>query len=193
MLQIARQAVYWTIQGEGALVGEPMIFVRLAGCSVGCASCDTNYSHWRTCEEIAIVEDCIKARESSGRAKYVWVTGGEPTDQDTGVLVDLLWAAQFIPCVATSGIRPVGGDWGWISVSPHTPKIAQRSGDEIKIVPLLNGLMPKDLDLSGTSFRHRYVQPMAGSRESLDICLDWIKSNPEWLFSPQSHKSWGVP
>lgn len=36
--------VFATIQGEGALLGVPMVFVRLAGCSVGCPRCDTDYA-----------------------------------------------------------------------------------------------------------------------------------------------------
>ena len=32
-LLIARQGVYWTIQGEGVFSGEPMLFLRLARCS----------------------------------------------------------------------------------------------------------------------------------------------------------------
>ena len=35
---------FYSIQGEGATVGQPAIFVRLQGCSVGCGWCDTKYS-----------------------------------------------------------------------------------------------------------------------------------------------------
>lgn len=33
---LAPEGVFWTLQGEGALQGTPMAFVRLAGCSVKC-------------------------------------------------------------------------------------------------------------------------------------------------------------
>ena len=36
--------IFWTIQGEGHLRGFQMCFIRLAGCSIGCANCDTDYS-----------------------------------------------------------------------------------------------------------------------------------------------------
>jgi 7-carboxy-7-deazaguanine synthase len=193
MLKLARQGVYWTIQGEGALVGEPMVFIRLAGCSVGCPSCDTNYAFWRECSAAEIAAECLKQRHVNNRAKHAWVTGGEPTDQDLEPLLAALWSAGFIPCLATSGIRPVSADWGWISVSPHRPDFWQRRGDEIKVVPMLNDLQIAAIDHTTTSFRHQYVQPMVGSRESLAECLEWVRNNEDWSFSPQCHKSWGLP
>jgi organic radical activating enzyme len=193
MLKLARQGVYWTVQGEGALVGEPMVFVRLAGCSLGCASCDTNYAFWRECSVEEIADECRQQRYENNRAKYAWVTGGEPTDQDLEPLLRSLWSSGFVPCLATSGCRSVSADWGWVSVSPHTPDFAQRQGDEIKIVPMLNGLDPSSIDFTTTSFRHQYVQPMAGNRDSLAFCLDWVRQNIDWSFSPQCHKSWGLP
>jgi len=185
--------VYWTIQGEGALVGEPMVFIRLAGCSVGCPSCDTNYAFWRECSEDEIAAECLDHRIANGRSKYAWVTGGEPTDQDIEPLMAALWSAGFIPCLATSGIRPVSSEWGWVSVSPHSPDFCVRCGDEIKVVPMLNGLDISAIDFKTANFRHQYVQPMAGNRESLTACLDWVRRNQGWLFSPQCHKSWGLP
>ena len=36
--------VFYSLQGEGVMAGAPAVFVRLQGCSVGCAWCDTKYS-----------------------------------------------------------------------------------------------------------------------------------------------------
>lgn len=193
MIKIAKQDVFWTVQGEGRYAGEPMIFIRLAGCSVGCPACDTNYGFAASRSEEDIVADCVRLQEEHTRAKYVWVTGGEPTDQDLGVLNDLLWAAGFKPCLATAGTRPVEHCWWHTSISPHTADFVQRSGSEIKLVPELNGLDPDTLDLSGCSFAYWWVQPMAGSKTSLQSCLVWLKKHPHFRLSPQSHKSWGLP
>jgi organic radical activating enzyme len=41
---IAPDGIFWSLQGEAHLRGFQMAFVRLAGCSVGCPQCDTDYS-----------------------------------------------------------------------------------------------------------------------------------------------------
>jgi organic radical activating enzyme len=192
-IKLAKQGVFWTIQGEGHYAGEPMIFVRLAGCSVGCPSCDTDYAFFAKVTVEDIVKECVLLRDENVRAKYVWITGGEPTDQDLSGLNAALWTASFKPCLATSGIRPVEGHWWWLSVSPHSNEFKQRMGAELKLVPGLNGLSLDNLDLSGTDFSYRYVQPMEGSKESLDACLEWVKTHNDYTFCSQSHKTWGVP
>jgi organic radical activating enzyme len=192
-LKLASQGVYWTIQGEGHFAGEPMVFIRLAGCSVGCPKCDTNYKPSREATVDEIVAECVRARDENGRAKYVWVTGGEPTDQDLTKLNRAVWDAGFKPCLATSGIRKVEGHWWWLSVSPHANGFEQRMGAELKLVPGLNGLSLDDIDLSGTDFGYRYVQPMAGNAESLVACIEWVKTHSDYTLCQQSHKGWGVP
>jgi organic radical activating enzyme len=193
MISLAPQGVFWTVQGEGHLAGEPMVFVRLAGCSVNCPQCDTNYVHHSYISAQEVVGNCVAARDANKRAEYVWITGGEPTNQELGELRDGLWAAGFKPCLATSGVREVSGSWWWISVSPHSADFVQRAGHELKLVPGLNGLKLQEIDTRSCSFGRYYVQPMAGSRESLESCLQWLKSHPQFKLSPQSHKSWGLP
>ncbi len=194
-ISIAKQGAYWTIQGEGYFSGEPMIFVRLAGCSVGCPGCDTNYVPHKEVDTAEIVAECERLRKTHRRAEHVWITGGEPTDQPLTVLNEQLWAAGFKPCLATSGVRAVGGVWWWLSVSPHSRDLTQRSGSEIKFVPGLNGLTVEDMeDIAdkGIEFNFWYVQPLVGSRESLEVCLEWLRDHRHYRMSPQSHKSWGM-
>lgn len=192
MLKMAKQGVFWTVQGEGFYCGEPMIFVRLAGCSVGCAECDTNYRPFSEAPESDIVNQCVSLRKKHGRADYVWITGGEPTDQNLSTIVALLWDSGFKPCLATAGTRKLSGQWWWVSVSPHSNDFELKTGSEIKLVPGLNGLRLADMDLSKCSFHYRYVQPLVGSRESMQECLRWLEGRPEWRLSPQCHKSWGL-
>ena len=73
---MAPNGVFNTVQGEGNLLGVPMTFVRLAGCSVGCPGCDTDYS-------VALrlsVAEVVERVQRLARRKWVWLTGGEPTD-----------------------------------------------------------------------------------------------------------------
>lgn len=75
------QEVYYTLQGEGPLAGEPCVFVRTGGCNLKCFWCDTEFesSAWHpTLDElIGRVEE---VRPSF--ADLVVITGGEPFRQN---------------------------------------------------------------------------------------------------------------
>ena len=106
--------IYATIQGEGKMVGTPMILLRLHGCSVGCTFCDTKETWamgdaalpWRraTLEEARgsnelwaeLDEDSLVRavrEECDGNApgvEWVLLTGGEPAEQPIRPLVRAL-------------------------------------------------------------------------------------------------------
>jgi 7-carboxy-7-deazaguanine synthase len=69
--------IFFSIQGEGRLAGVPSIFVRLTGCNLRCAWCDTPYTSWEP-EGEAVPQAEILKRISSLPSRYVVVTGGEP-------------------------------------------------------------------------------------------------------------------
>ena len=192
-LKLAKQGVFWTVQGEGSFVGEPMIFIRLAGCSVGCPGCDTDYKFSEAVAVEDIIDQCYRIRNETGRAEYVWVTGGEPLDQNLRDLNKALWSAEFKPCVATSGVHETDSNWWCLSVSPHTVDFKVRAGYEIKLVPGLNGLDINAVDLSTISFGNKFVQTLEGGEKSLSDCLEFLKRNRHWRMSPQCHKQWRLP
>ena len=175
-----------------------MAFVRLAGCSVGCPQCDTDYSvnSRATAEEIAERVDAITP--SNNRDRWAWITGGEPADHDLRPLIAALRAKRFSVAVASSGHKRIIPPVDWLSISPHDPeKLVQTYGNEIKIVPGLNGLDPwKFLEMhpdSKTDFLYRYVQPLNDGRENIEICMKFLKDHPNWALSRQDHKFWVVP
>jgi 7-carboxy-7-deazaguanine synthase len=71
--------IFTSIQGEGPSVGTPSFFVRLQGCTVGCAWCDTKYS-WdpRRGEELMLQALLQQVKEAG--VQNVVVTGGEPLE-----------------------------------------------------------------------------------------------------------------
>lgn len=162
---LAPRGVFATLQGEGALLGEPMVFVRLAGCPVGCAGCDTDYS---VAERVGCDEIVRRvAAAAPPAARWVWLTGGEPTTHDPKPLVAALHKYDYRVALATAGINPVQvgayhGGVDFVSVSPHRidDTWVLRRGDQLNVVPTLNGLRLDDLegvDVSG--FSHRFVTP----------------------------------
>jgi 7-carboxy-7-deazaguanine synthase len=69
--------LFYSIQGEGKLVGVPSVFVRASGCNLRCAWCDTPYASWNPEGEETSVE-AIVARVMDHNAGHVVLTGGEP-------------------------------------------------------------------------------------------------------------------
>ena len=88
-----------TLQGEGKLVGVPVLFIRTSGCNLRCtwttpggdiSICDTPYASHYT-EEIESLEtgDIVSiVRANLGRIRHIVISGGEPTIQP-GPLTDL--------------------------------------------------------------------------------------------------------
>jgi 7-carboxy-7-deazaguanine synthase len=69
--------IFYSIQGEGRLIGTPSIFIRTSGCNLRCVWCDTPYTSWKPeGEEWSIDEILREAGKYS--AGHVVITGGEP-------------------------------------------------------------------------------------------------------------------
>jgi 7-carboxy-7-deazaguanine synthase len=69
--------IFYSIQGEGRLVGVPSVFIRTSGCNLRCKWCDTPYTSWRPEGEDWSLKK-ILAKVASFPARHVVITGGEP-------------------------------------------------------------------------------------------------------------------
>ncbi len=181
--------------------GFQMCFVRLAGCSVGCEHCDTDYAKKEMATEEEIAQRADRITPTGARDRWIWLTGGEPTDHELGPLIRALREKNFSIALASSGHRQVVAEVDWLSVSPHDPaKWMQTRGSEMKIVPGLNGFAIDDFRSAHpddqTDFQYRYVQPLTlgggEDPESLRTCLAFVRQNPNWWLSRQDHHYWNV-
>src|SRR5215470_10913178 len=68
---------FYSLQGEGTLVGVPSFFVRTTGCNLRCEWCDTPYTSWHPEGELMTVDEVL-ARLSAFPTRHVVLTGGEP-------------------------------------------------------------------------------------------------------------------
>lgn len=192
--------IFRTLQGEGHFVGYPAVFIRLAGCSVlGCSirsECDE--APWKAAETLTSVEVAARAAFFNPGGIAV-ITGGEPTDHDLIPLVCGLKDMGMRVHLETSGVRSVDGyPLDWITVSPKLPGYAQRSGHALKVVvrPSWTWKQVAALD-EGTTFFHRYLQPLTMSDGSSNLAevvalLDQVQGS-RWALSVQAHKQWGLP
>ena len=98
--------IFLSIEGEGIRTGAPAVFVRLFGCNIRCAYCDSLYAiEGSDFSEMSPEEILEKVR--SFRSNYVTLTGGEPLiHADVEKLLKLLDDAGFEINIETNGTRP---------------------------------------------------------------------------------------
>jgi 7-carboxy-7-deazaguanine synthase len=93
--------IFYSIQGESSFVGQPCVFIRLTGCPLRCAWCDTEYAFYGGNEQS--VEDILGKVESYG-CRLVEITGGEPLAQsDAFPLITKLCERGYDVLIETSG------------------------------------------------------------------------------------------
>ena len=154
-------AIYPAIQGEGSMTGTPMVLLRLQGCTVGCAFCDTKET-WDLDSKFQRPADALDViftdvpnsswvllspgkiaamiRHKFPRFNWVLLTGGEPAQYGLTHLVAALHKKGFKVALETSGTAGghIGARCDWVTVSPKVQKelIAEvlSGADELKFV-----------------------------------------------------------
>ena len=87
-------SIFKTIQGEGPFVGQPCVFVRLAGCNLQCPLCDTEYTvgtgRMTTLSIVTAIFNIFP------ETRLVVITGGEPFRQEISPLVKALVSSGHV-------------------------------------------------------------------------------------------------
>ncbi len=110
--------IFYSIQGEGGLVGMPSVFVRTSGCNLRCTWCDTPYTSWQPEGQELSIEQIVDTVGGFPTA-HVVLTGGEPMISPQAVpLTDLLRRSGYHLTIETAGTiyAPVTCDL--MSISP---------------------------------------------------------------------------
>ena len=187
--------IFYSLQGEGRNTGRAAVFIRFAGCNMKCSFCDTEFNSFTemTADEI------VKAI-ADHPARFVVLTGGEPTLQVGEDFINLLHAHDYEVAMESNGTLPAPKNLDWLTVSPKGKSISSvRQPDEIKIVfeseeSLNRTLTDMHPSLEGDANRPLlFLQPCdTGDADSnakiMSDCIDYIERHPQWRLSLQTHK-----
>jgi len=137
--------IFFSIQGESTLAGEPTVFVRFTGCDLRCGYCDTEYAFYggTRMTRAEILEEVSKYP-----ARFVCLTGGEPILQkELPQLAQELLDRGYQVSLETHGQRPLDAVPRAVrkivdlktpgSKQPHTDFAEFKKlqpGDEVKVV-----------------------------------------------------------
>jgi 7-carboxy-7-deazaguanine synthase len=190
---------FYTLQGEGFHAGRPAYFVRVGGCDVGCVWCDVKES-WDATHHNSMSINEIASEIKKSNTEFVVITGGEPAMYDLTAFVDLLHDNNLEVAIETSGCYPLKGNIDWYCFSPKKFKKpvdeAYTKANELKVVIYhisdLQWAIEHSLKVNVTC--KLYIQPEWSKREVLlPEIIEFVKLNPSWKLSLQTHKYLNIP
>ena len=212
--------VFESIQGEATYTGTPSVFIRLQGCPVGCAFCDTKHTWFTEQDKVMSIKPMLQKTEDTDgyafmhiidiivmlkeyKAKHIVLTGGEPCLYDLEALTDALIGVGYSVQIETSGTYPIKcHPKTFITVSPKIGMAGQ--------LPVLHGsylmaneikfpvgkpadivkLQEEVLPYIGGN-NNIWLQPLSQSPKATALCVREATNNG-WRVSIQTHKFIGV-
>jgi 7-carboxy-7-deazaguanine synthase len=190
---------FYTIQGEGFHSGRAAYFIRIAGCDVGCVWCDVKESWDANLHPTEKILDLVQqvVRE---KADFVVITGGEPCMYNLAELTKQLKALNIEIALETSGCYPLKGEIDWYCFSPKKFKNplqeAYEKANELKVIIA----HPSDFEWAEShaaklnSGAKKYLQTEWSKQERfLPMIIEYVKKNPSWKISLQTHKYMNIP
>ena len=190
---------FYTIQGEGFHSGKAAYFIRIAGCDVGCVWCDVKDSWNAGDHEYQTVQSLID-NVLETKTNFCVITGGEPCMYDLNELTNLLKENGIEVALETSGCYELKGQIDWYCFSPKKFKApvenAYLSANELKVIIS----HPSDFEWAEQHAAKvskeckLYLQPEWSKQERfLSKIIDYVKENPNWNISLQTHKFMNIP
>jgi organic radical activating enzyme len=202
--------MFYSLQGEGAMVGTPAVFIRFAGCNLKCSFCDTRHNEGMKMSADQIMDFVRLFYKTTN----VILTGGEPMLQVDEQLVRMLGEYSYSIGMETNGTvkipQKIRDEINWLTVSPKLEwnmkvcfsgffnSVKQKSCNEVKIVcpngiPGMGTMDVEDLNairafFSAGSFM---LQPcsMKNVRETAELVLN---AGSPWRLSYQTQKAIGI-
>ena len=200
MKAIKVSEIFYSLQGEGARIGTPTIFIRLTGCKAKNAcfamgiKCDTEFESGK---EMLIEEILNWLENNAPQCKEITWTGGEPTDQLTEEIIAYFKDKGYYQAIETSGLNKVPNGIDFICVSPkvaeHVIKKNFPNGvTELRYVRHKGQAIPEP----SITAEHYWISPHSDgftiNSENLKHCINLCIDNGQWKLSLQNHKIWNI-
>jgi 7-carboxy-7-deazaguanine synthase len=190
---------FYTIQGEGYQTGKAAYFIRIGGCDVGCHWCDVKES-WDAGLHPLTHADLILENSLNHPAKAVVITGGEPLMYKLDYLTSKLKENNIQTFLETSGAYSFSGNWDWVCLSPKKTMAPLKENfplaDELKVI-IYNNHDFEWAEINALQVSRNcklYLQPeWSRSNLMLPLIIDYVKKNPKWNISLQTHKFMNIP
>jgi 7-carboxy-7-deazaguanine synthase len=190
---------FYTIQGEGFHTGRAAYFIRIAGCDVGCVWCDVKESWDSNLHPLVKIDDLVQ-KVKNAKADFVVITGGEPAMYDLSELTKQLKANNVELAIETSGCYALKGEIDWYCFSPKKFKEpceeAYQKASELKVIIA----HPSDFEWAEMHAEKlnknakKYLQTEWSKQERfLPLIIEFVKNNPSWKISLQTHKYLNIP
>lgn len=189
---------FYTIQGEGFYSGTAAYFIRVGGCDVGCHWCDVKESWDALLHPPTSINQLVSDAEKN--SKVIVITGGEPLMYNMNPLTTKLKAAGLRTHIETSGAHPLSGHWDWICLSPKKRKLptpeVYKAANELKVIVFNKDDFRFAEEQSEKVNKNcvLFLQPEWSKREKMmPLIVDYVKKNPKWKVSLQTHKYLDIP
>ena len=100
--------IFHSIQGEGPTIGKPAVFVRLGGCNLACAWCDSKYTWDPKCADNKVwtIKKIIREIKKYP-CRHLVITGGEPLLQQDKIKELLTTLKGYTAEIETNGSLPI--------------------------------------------------------------------------------------
>lgn len=195
---------FWSIQGEGEHAGHTAVFLRLQGCPVGCAWCDSKLTWYAGGERVAS-DDVPGIVQQHPESELIVVTGGEPLLYDLDDLFTVLRAhvPQRAIHLETSGVFPFKGRErpDWTTLSPKYPAGYRVAGNVLLAASELKYVVDEHFS---AEIAHAHLRELRSRRpddalppvrlmpegcpprkEMIERTLAILRDHPMWRFGPR--------
>ena len=182
--------IFYSVQGEGQHTGMPAVFVRLAGCTMGCAFCDTKYAFSGGSKMNSLQ---LLVEMAQYPCKTAVITGGEPAEQDLPALIRALKSAGYTVHLETNGAHDCDvsqADFVCVSPKKYADEKMLAKADVIKLVISTQTDLEdlKKYYLYENEKTTIYLQPESNKQENINLCVKLVKEHPSARLSVQMHK-----